>query len=131
MKRSHQSNRRMSNGRAEALLRVSCVLRFLTVVWLNIVLAACVWPMYARGEEGCRVVQQERRVELCSPFFTFRLDTAAGLRAESWENRLTGRKLSLGNGPELEFDIGLPDAPLANAATGSRGSRGERSGRGR
>ncbi|MCY2986705.1 MAG: hypothetical protein NTY19_02440 [Planctomycetota bacterium] len=58
------------------------------------------------------MVQQDKRVELCSPFFVFRLDTAAGLRAETWENRLTGRKLSLGGGPELEFDIGLPDGPL-------------------
>jgi hypothetical protein len=58
------------------------------------------------------VVQQEHRIELWSPFFVFRLDTVAGLRAESWENRLTGRTLALGNGPELEFDIGLPDSPL-------------------
>ncbi len=87
-------------------------LRFPAVVGLGIVLATCVWPRHARGEEGCRVVQQEKQVELGSPFFAFRLDTAAGLRAESWENRLTGRKLSLGNGPELEFDLGLPDKPL-------------------
>jgi hypothetical protein len=69
-------------------------------------------PPQVRGEPACRVVQQEKRVELCSPFFAFRLDTAAGLRAESWENRLTGRKLSLGNGPELECEIGLPDTAL-------------------
>jgi hypothetical protein len=40
------------------------------------------------------------------------LDTASGLRAVAWENRLTGRKISVSNGPELEFDIGLPDKPL-------------------
>ena len=62
-------------------------------------------PPQVRGEPACRVVQQEKRVELCSPFFAFRLDTAAGLRAESWENRLTGRELSLGIGPELEQSL--------------------------
>ena len=47
-----------------------------------------------------------------SPAFAFTLDTADGLRAVSWENKLTGRKLSLGNGAEVELDIGLPDQPL-------------------
>lgn len=31
----------------------------------------------------------------------------------SWENKLTGRKLSLGHGAEVELDIGLPGQPLA------------------
>ncbi len=61
---------------------------------------------------ACRVVQQEQRVELHSPFFVFRLDTAAGLRAHSWKNRLNGETLSLGDGPEIGLDIGLPDHPL-------------------
>ena len=61
---------------------------------------------------ACRVVRQGKQVELHSPCFVFRLDTASGLRAQSWENRLTGRTLSLGNGPELEFDLGLPDNRL-------------------
>jgi len=60
---------------------------------------------------ACRVVQQGKQVELHSPHFVFRLDAASGLRAESWENRLTGRSVSLGGGPELEVDIGLPDGP--------------------
>ena len=69
-------------------------------------------PAEVRGEPACRVVQQGNRVELWSPSFVFRLGTATGLRAVSWENRLTGRKLALGNGLELEFDLGLPDTPL-------------------
>lgn len=60
----------------------------------------------------CRVEQQEKQVELHSPHSVFRLDITSGLRAVSWENRLTGHTLSLGNGLELEFDIGLPDGPL-------------------
>lgn len=52
------------------------------------------------------------RVVLASPAFTFTLDTAAGLRAVAWENRLTGRTLDLGRGPEVEFDLGFPDQPL-------------------
>lgn len=85
--------------------------RLLFVVGL-LLAAACPWPLPAHGEQACRVVQQEERVDLCSPFFVFHLDTSAGLRAVAWENRLTGRKLSLGGGPELEFDIGLPEKPL-------------------
>ncbi len=52
------------------------------------------------------------RVTLQSPGFTFTLDTTDVLRAVSWQNRLTGRKLSLGNGAEMELDIGLPNQPL-------------------
>lgn len=46
------------------------------------------------------------KAELRTPHFVFRLGTSDGLRAESWENRLTGTKVSLGNGPELGLDIG-------------------------
>lgn len=82
-------------------------------------------PPQVRGEPVCRVVQQEKRIELRSPFFAFRLDVAA-LRAASWENPLIGRKLALGNGPELTFDIGLTDKsalrdPHASTAGGRSG----------
>ena len=43
----------------------------------------------------------------------FVLDAADGLKALRWENRLTGRILDLGGGPEVAFDIGLPDQPLS------------------
>lgn len=69
------------------------------------------WPPEARGGPACGVVQEGNRVELRSPSFAFRLETAAGLRAESWQNRLTGRTIELGDGLELECDIGLPDSP--------------------
>jgi hypothetical protein len=45
-------------------------------------------------------------IELRSTCFVFRLNTVKGLSAESWENRLTGRRVALGGGPELELDIG-------------------------
>ena len=64
------------------------------------------------GPKKCHVVQRGQLAELDSPFFEFRVDTAAGLRAQSWSNLLTGRTLALGNGPELDIDIGLPDQPL-------------------
>jgi hypothetical protein len=86
--------------------------RSFLVVWLVCVASWSVSPVSGFGAPACRAVQQGKRLELCSPFFVFRLDTVAGLRAESWENRLTGRKISLGGGPELEFDIGLPDGSL-------------------
>ena len=64
------------------------------------------------NEQACRVVRHGNRVELRSPSFTFCVDTASGLRAQSWENRLAGQTITLGDGQELEFDIGLPDHPL-------------------
>ena len=44
-------------------------------------------------------------LELRSPQFIYRLDTANGLRGESWQNRLTGKTVSLGKGPEVELDF--------------------------
>ncbi len=60
----------------------------------------------------CAARITDKLVTLESPAFLFTLDTSDGLRAVSWENRLTGRTLILGNGPELELDIGLPNQPL-------------------
>lgn len=60
----------------------------------------------------CSTLVADQRMKLVSPAFTFTLDVADGLRAVSWENRLTGRKLSLGNGPEVGLEIGLPQQPL-------------------
>ena len=70
----------------------------------------------AGGQKACHAVRQGKLVELYSPFFVFRLDTTAELRAQSWENRLTGHTVKLGDGPELEIDIGLPDRPLHTPA---------------
>ncbi|MFA5057731.1 MAG: hypothetical protein WC485_06425, partial [Opitutaceae bacterium] len=92
--------------------RGQCWLRFLLGTCLVGGLLAGARPAWAEEPVLCRVVQQDKQVQLESPFFEFCLDTSAGLRAKSWTNRLTGRKLSLGDGPELEFDLGLPDHPL-------------------
>ena len=61
----------------------------------------------------CSVAVSGGRVTLSSPAFAFVLDTAEGLRAVSWANRHTGRAMPLGRGPEVGFDLGLPDGPLA------------------
>ena len=63
-------------------------------------------------DTACRVVLEGTCVELRSPFFVFQLDTRSGLRAEAWENRLTGQTISLGNGSELDVDIGPLSGPL-------------------
>ena len=55
-------------------------------------------------------------MSLAAPAFVLVLDTADGLRAMSWENRLTGRTILLGRGPEIAFDLGLPDKPLTTPA---------------
>lgn len=59
-----------------------------------------------------RVVVDGQNVSLQSPAFEFALSTKDQLRAVLWKNRVTGRALSLGNGPELDFDIGLPGQKL-------------------
>ena len=77
---------------------------------LGAALGACIhlagraaWAAHA-AQEGCRVVKKAKLVELHSPAFVFCLDTSAGLRAQSWENRITGRKITL-SGAELEIDV--------------------------
>jgi hypothetical protein len=60
----------------------------------------------------CSVVVHGGTVSLRSPSFDFTLSTGDGLRAVSWKNNLTGRTLSLGNGPEVDFDLGLPGQTL-------------------
>ncbi len=54
---------------------------------------------------SCDAVRDGDRIEIRSPSFVFGLDTSDGLRAVSFLNRLTGREVSLGGGPELEVDI--------------------------
>jgi hypothetical protein len=58
------------------------------------------------------VVVQGETVTLRAPTFEFVLSSADRLLAISSKFRLTGRTLSLGNGPEVEFDIGLPGQPV-------------------
>lgn len=84
------------------------------------------------GAEVCRIEAKGDRVTLSSPAFVLHLNTLDGLRAVSWENRLTGRTIRLGNGPEVEFDVGLPGRPLKTprlqvikSPTGSGGVSGE------
>jgi hypothetical protein len=69
-------------------------------------------PAEPAAEQDCRVVRQGERIELQSPLWVFRLDAAAGLRAKSFENRLTGRSLLMGDGAELDLDIGSLGGPL-------------------
>jgi hypothetical protein len=84
-----------------------------SIVFAAIFSAATSGPTTASEDvPACRVAPSDVTVELHSPAFVFRLDASDGLRAVAWENRLTGRTLSLGNGPEVEFDVGLPDQPL-------------------
>jgi hypothetical protein len=85
----------------------------LTQTWLAaVVLIAGEMAMAGDAAAVCRIQREGTVVALEAPAFVFRLDTAEGLRAVSWENRLTGRTLELGRGPEVEFDIGLPGKEL-------------------
>jgi hypothetical protein len=80
------------------------------------ILSLVVWLAVAphaghAAETPCRIVKTGTAVELVSPHFALRLDAAAGLNAQSWLNRRTGRKISLGRGPDLRLDIGDPARP--------------------
>ena len=77
-----------------------------------VVAAEPVGPSQPASANTCSARVAGKQVTLESPAFVFVLDTSDGLRAVSWENRLTGRKLSFGNGLEVELDIGLPNQPL-------------------
>lgn len=56
-------------------------------------------------DNGFVTRQDGHDVRLESPTFGYNLDTSDGLRAVSWENRLTGSSVSLGHGLEFEVDI--------------------------
>ena len=118
--------------RCTETLRSSCVVAATAVPCVN-------WArVYTQPveERVCRIACEGDVVVLEAPTFVFRLDTADGLRAIAWTNRQTGRQLQLGNGPEVEFDIGLPDkSPVTPklrvtkkpaAASGAAGRRGVR-----
>lgn len=47
-----------------------------------------------------------------APSFAFCLDATDGLKALWWRNKLTGRKLNMGEGDEVEFTIGLPEGKI-------------------
>jgi len=64
-----------------------------------------------QDQEGCRVAINGRLVELRCPSQVLILDASARLQAVSWENRLSGTKLSLGNGPEVELEVGSLSKP--------------------
>ena len=80
-------------------------LRFVYLAMFG-VLATCLQALGGQDDvPSCRVLRRGDVVELHSPFFVYRLNTASGLRAQTWENRLTGKTVSLGGGSELELDV--------------------------
>jgi hypothetical protein len=85
--------------------------------WTAIACFAQSKPIRTTGDRGsaaakCTAVRSGSKVELISPAFVFRLDTADGLRGVAWENRLTGKTVSLGLGPEVEFDFDAADSRI-------------------
>ena len=83
-------------------------------LWFSCLLCLIASPAIAEpaDREDCCVIRKGDLVELRSPAFVFCLKASSGLRAQWWENRLTGRRVTLGDGPELGADVGLPDEPI-------------------
>jgi hypothetical protein len=63
------------------------------------------------------------QIELNGNTFTLRLDTERGLRAVSWENKLTGKTLALGDEPEFECDLDAAEERIS--ITGWRGIKSQ------
>jgi hypothetical protein len=57
----------------------------------------------------CAAVRNGSKIELISPAFVYRLDAGDELKGVAWENRLTGKTILLGSGPEVEFDLDAAD----------------------
>jgi hypothetical protein len=76
------------------------------VIFISVCSASLCSTATASQPGDCRIVRDGARVELQWPFFVLGLDTQAGLRANGWESRLTGQRVSLGDGPELEAELG-------------------------
>jgi hypothetical protein len=71
----------------------------------------------------CHVERRGAQLELHSPAFSYALDITSGLRAVAWLNRLTGRRITLGRGAELELDFDRAEQRIA--ITGWRGMLSE------
>lgn len=89
-----------------------------TVVLLSIGMCMVLVPLAAWGasappvEEGFDMRVDGSTVTLASSSFRYCLDTAKGLRAVSWENLLTGTRVSLGEGDEMGLDLDTADARI-------------------
>ena len=82
------------------------------VLSLMLLALPCLAVAEPAAKPSLRIMVDGQTVTLSSPAFEFVLSTAGELHAVSWKNRLSGRTLSLGGGPEVEFDIGLPGQAL-------------------
>lgn len=62
--------------------------------------------------EKLQVKQEGENFIIESPDFAYCLDTSKGLKALWWQNKLSNRKLNMGNGDEIGFTIGLPESKI-------------------
>ena len=56
-------------------------------------------------EKLCHVRSDAGQIELVAPSFVYTLSIAPNLTAKSWENRLSGEKISMGDGAEFSADF--------------------------
>jgi hypothetical protein len=70
--------------------------------------------------QPCRVIRREHSLIMHAPGFSYAINVEQELRAMEWTNHLTGRAISLGDGPELEVDV--EDLEQRISITGWRGT---------
>ena len=68
----------------------------------------------------CQIIRRQGSVSLCTALYRFHLRTYGGLRASSWQNLQTHRRLDLGSGAELQ--VGLDAAVRRLWIEGWRGT---------
>lgn len=64
-------------------------------------------------EKQCHVIKSGNHTQLVSPAFVYTLESSHVLKAVSFENRLCGKILEMGNGNELEADFDHAEARIA------------------
>ena len=57
-------------------------------------------------------MRENNRIGITAESFAFELDTADGLTARRWRNKLTGETLDLGGGVELEVEVDAAKARI-------------------
>jgi len=107
MKKDNNSNK---FNRREFISNTSILVGSLMVPFVG---NSCTQSNYSRNTNGkLNVTGKGSNFIIETPTFAFCLDSTDGLKAVWWQNKLSNRKLNMGNGDEIEFTIGLPGSKI-------------------
>ncbi|MFZ1935198.1 MAG: hypothetical protein WCB27_01810 [Thermoguttaceae bacterium] len=92
--------------------RTAGIVLLATLLLLGTALVGSAQSEGGNSTAKCTAVRSGSQIDLISPAFVYRLDTADGLKGVAWQNRLTGTRISLGSGAEVEFNLDAADRRL-------------------